>query len=380
MSQSTQRVSSLTLVSSPSLKLIEADLAQRGLTTNTRQLFLFLWRAKTQPKRLPMGLIFSEKTMANELHVDVRTIQRGIKTLVAEGLLTVKTRTRPDGGVTTNRYIPSWQPAVATKPVASRVPVTLPMLDADDHAESESLKIAPDTVFVWPELSGGIPATCHGGGEPENHDRQALEAGFDEAIANNQTFSKSDQLIPGAPLYRFDSKDSLQLFLFAHLKPQGITPHKLTRWIRQHGLPRIVQLSIWLLSAPPKAIHTPGGWMASALTEGWDAPMWVRNARENRLKKAQTMIREQEAKKQELAEGKKLTAAAAEADALWADIGPRLPQLPALYAYAAELARNELKSLYQHSFRPGSAMERSFVLRAAYQRPELLDTNGGEIA
>ena len=120
--------------------------------------------------------------------------------------------------------------------------------------------------------------------------------------------------------------------------------------------------------------------MASAITEGWDAPLWVRNAREKRLKKAQALIREKEAKEQDLAEGEKVAAAKAEAEALWADLGPRLPQLPALYAYATELARHDLKSLYQHHFRPGSAMERSFVLRAANERPELMAVIANEEA
>lgn len=380
MSQSTQRVSSLTLVSSPSLKLIEADLAQRGLNTNTRQLFLFLWRAKTQPKKLPMGLIFSEKTMATELHVDVRTIQRAIKTLVGEGLLTVQTRTRPDGGVTTNRYIPTWRPAAATKPTASRAPLTVPLPSESEKSEEQTLKITPDTVFVWPALSGGTPSICQGGQEPQNEEGQALEGTFEEPIANNQTFSKSDQLIPGGPLLRFDSENHLQLFLFASLKTQGITPHKLSRWIRQYGLPRIVQLTTWLLSAPKGAIRAPGGWMTAALTEGWEAPLWVRAAREKSMMKAQTAIREQVAETQTRAEGEKVAAYATEAEALWADIAPRLTQLPALYAYAHELARKQLKSSYAALFKPGSSLERSFIVRAAQECPDLLIANDGESA
>ncbi len=380
MSQSTQVTSPLTLVSSPSLKLIEADLAQRGLNTNTRQLFLHLWRAKTQPKKLPLGLIFKEGTLAQELHVSVRTIQRSLQTLVDAGLLRIQPRVRPDGGATSNRYFPTWRPAPVAQPTPARAPLTLPIPNENEPAQ-EAVKIAPDTVFVWPILSGGPTPDCQGGVEQQTQARQAVEGHAEDPIdLNPGTFSKSDQQIPGGPVLRFDSEDHLQLFLFAHLKTRGITPHQLTRWIRQYGLPRIVQIAIWILSAPKGAIRNPGGWMEAALADGWDAPLWVRTAREKRIKTAQTAIREKKAEEHDIAEGEKIAANRATSEALWADIAPRLTQMPQLYAYARALAQEQLKGSYAALFKPGSALERSFIVRAAQERPELLNANAGASA
>ena len=372
MSQSIQVTSPLkTLVSSPSLKLIEADLAQRGLNTNTRQLFLHLWRAKTQPKKLPLGLIFKEGTLAQELHVSVRTIQRSLQTLVDAGLLRIQPRVRPDGGATSNRYFPTWRPAPVAQPTPARAPLTLPIPNENEPAQ-EAVKIAPDTVFVWPILSGGPTPDCQGGVEQQTQARQAVEGHAEDPIdLNPGTFSKSDQQIPGGPVLRFDSEDHLRLFLFAHLKTRGITPHQLTRWIRQYGLPRIVQIAIWILSAPKGAIRNPGGWMEAALADGWDAPLWVRTAREKRIKQARVALEERASAQQEIAEGEKLAMNREQDETLWTVLAPHLQALPNLYAYAADLARAALKSTYSAVFKPGSATERTYVLQAAKERPDL---------
>lgn len=105
----------------------------------------------SQPKKLPLGLIFKEGTLAQELHVSVRTIQRSLQTLVDAGRLRIKPRVRPDGGAPSNRYFPTWRPAPVAQPTPARAPLTLPIPNENEPAQ-EAVKIAPDTVFVWPTL------------------------------------------------------------------------------------------------------------------------------------------------------------------------------------------------------------------------------------
>lgn len=57
-----------------------------------------------------------------------------------------------------------------------------------------------------------------------------------------------------------------------------------------------------------------------------------------------------------------------------------LSQLPALYAYACELAQESPQSLYSRCFKPDSLTERSLIMRVAKERPEVVITNAGEIA
>lgn len=366
MTQSTHTSTVLTLVSSPSLKLIAADLAERGLNLRTRELFLFLWRAKTQPQKLPMGLIFSERFLATELHCSVRTIQRALKVLTVQGLLRIQARTRQDGGGATNRYFPIWRPLAAARPTPTRAPL---VAGASPDAPEAPVPIAPETVIVWPEMSGGPTTQCQGGEGPELQVGQALAGDFATTIDLNQDFQKSDQLIPGGPLLRFDTDTALQLFLLASL---ALNPARLQRWIQQYSLARIAQVAVWILSAPKGAIRHPGGWMHHALIQHWEAPRWVQEARATRQRTAQTILREQATQAQEIAEGEKIMAQQTTEEALWAEIAPRLDALPALYAYAAQLAQAALHSTFRHVFKPGSLTERTFVLRAAQERPELL--------
>ncbi len=360
------------LVASPSLRLIDADLAERGLNPNTRQLYLFFWRAKTQPKKLPLGLIFAEKTLAQEIHVSVRTIQRSLRTLVEQGLLCITPRIRSNGGSTSNRYTLTWQPVAAAEPTVSRAPITSSVPAGEPRSEAEAPDITPDMVFVWPALSGGTPTPCRGGEDPQPQGAQGRESDLDRPIVNPETFSKSDQPVPDGPVWTFDSEDSVQLFLVAMLKTRGIPARRVQRWIRQYGLEHVAQVTVWILSAPQGVIHAPGGWMDRALQEGWDAPVWVRQARDRRLRETRAKVAVRRRDAQDQAEGKKMAEQREQDDRLWARIRPQLSQLRELYAHAAELARAELGSLFPHLFRGGSEMERHYVLRVAREKPDLL--------
>lgn len=381
MTQSTHHSSVLTLVSSPSLRLIEADLVNRGLNTTTRQLYLFLWRAKAQPQRLPLGLVFGEKTLAHELHVSVRTIQRALHALEKQALLRIQPRVRSNGGTSSNRYFLSWSPLAQAAPTISRAPLTItPPAEVDAVPVPEGPKITPDTVLIWPAVSGDPTTNCQEGGIPESETPSAIEPTFSDPIEINKTFSKSDHPVPNSQILTFASATALQLFLCTLLNGQNIPTPRIQRWIRHYSLERVSQVMVWLLSAPRGVIRSPGGWIEQALLENWAAPLWVRQARERQINTAKRVLAAQEQIDQEIAEGKKIADNREQADALWDDIEPRLAQLPELYAYATTLAQQELQSTYRHVFKPGSLTERAYVLRAAKERPEWVVTNTGAIA
>lgn len=84
------------------------------------------------------------------------------------------------------------------------------------------------------------------------------------------------------------------------------------------------------------------------------------------------MLAAQDQIDQEIAEEKKIADNREQADILWAHIAPRLHELPALYAYATEMAQVALKSAFSMVFRPGSVTERAWLVRAAQDRPDLV--------
>lgn len=364
----------------PSLRVIEADLVGRGFTTNTRQLYLFLWRAKTQPQKLRLGLIFSEKTLAHEIHVSVRTVQRALRTLVEAGLLQVQPRFRQDGGATSNRYVVTWRPGtpVPVDPSVSRVPLTAsrPPEEPDSSRTSETL-VTPDAVLAWPPVSEGHTPPCQGEDEASTPEGPTVEESLDDPISKNQTFSKSDQLIPGARVLTFASEDALRMFVLAHLTSRGIDSRRLRRWIRRYGLSRIAQLTVWLLSAPAGAIRAPGGWMAHALAEEWAAPAWVRTARTLCLQQARQATRDQVLREKAQAEGEKSQTITEQHRRVWERIAPHLAQLSDLYAYARALAQADLRSACHEVFKVGSLTERMYLVRAAQERPDLWSGVGG---
>lgn len=372
MPQSISSTTSLTLVTSPSLRLIEADLAARGLPPNTRQLYLFLWRARTQPKRLPLGLIFSEVTLATEIHTSVRTVQRSLQRLVAQDLLRITPRVRLDGGASTNRYTLTWHPLAQAHPTTSRAPMNLEPSVSEDSVADNTLPVTPDAIFVWPTLSGDPTTVCQGGVDPQEPTVQSFDGFSDDPISNQETYSMSDQPVPGAAIWTFDTLDALRAFLFAQLTAQDIPSRRIGRWIRHYDLERVAQVTLWILSAPPGSIRSPGGWMARALLEEWAAPLWVRRARERRIITARAVAAMDAQAEQERAVGRKMAEHREQDDRRWADIAPRLTQLPELYAHACQLAQAALKSTFRFVFKPGSPVERAWVLQAARERPDLV--------
>jgi len=375
MTQSTHPSPVLTLVSSPSLRLIEADLVNRGLNTTTRQLYLFLWRAKTQPKRLPLGLVFGEKALAEELHVSVRTIQRALHALVQQNLLRIQPRVRSNGGTSSNRYLLTWQPLAQVAPTITHAPIALKSpAEAEPTPVPEGPEITPDTVLIWPAVSGDPTTECQEGGIPESASLSAIDTAFSDLIDNTKTFSKSDHPVPQSQILTFNSETALQLFLFTLLNFQNIPSARIHRWIRHYPLERLTQVIVWMLSAPKGVIRSPGGWIEQALLENWTAPLWVRQAREQRLKDAQRILAAQEQTDHEIAEGKKIAENREQADMLWGRLAPRIRQLPDLYAYATRLAQDALQSAFPHVFKPGSVTERAWLIQAAQECPELWQT------
>lgn len=353
----------------PTLKRIEADLVDRGLPPNTRQLYLFLWRAKTQTPRLPLGLIFSEKTLARETHMSTRTVRRSLQRLETLGLLRIIPRKRANGGTTSNRYVLTWQPLMTvpqpTITTVERIQDTAPSTSTSEPVPT------PDTVFIWPEMSEGNRTDCPRGESPQSLDTTPVESHQREPIQEKQTFSKSDQPLPGAPMWKFSSKHDVQLFLIALLEKHHISPKCVHHWLRHYDLARVAQVAIWMVSAPSKAIRFPGGWMNRALRDEWSAPRWVHEVRQRRIDYAERMAQLHDQKLREMADEERVRAAQAEATAQWKVLAPCLSQLSALQEYAAELARKALGSLFAHTFREGSPTWRAFILKAAQERPDL---------
>ncbi|WP_053958181.1 HTH domain-containing protein [Sulfobacillus thermosulfidooxidans] len=354
----------------PTLKRIETDLVERGLPPNTRQLYLFLWRAKTQTPRLPLGLIFSEKTLARETHMSTRTVRRSLQRLEMLGLLRIISRKRANGGTTSNRYVLTWQPL---KSVPQPTITTVERVhDTTESAPASEPTPTPDTVFMWPEVSEGSPSDCPRGESARDLDPSTIETSIREPIPEKKTFSKSDQPIPGAPLWTFSSKHDVQLFLIAMLQKHQISIKRIRHWLRHYDMARVAQVAIWMVSAPPKAIQFPGGWMERALREEWAAPRWVHELRQRRIDYAEHLTYLQTQKAQEIADEERIHAAQTEATAQWERLAPRLSELSGLKVYAAELARKALGSLFAHVFREGSPTWRSFILKAAQERPDLV--------
>lgn len=214
----------LAFVGKSSIRLVDADLAQRGLNRTACHLFLWFWRMKNDPEKMSLGIILKDKTIANELRCSVRTVQRAVSVLKNKGLLTVIVRMRPkDGGQTSNRYIPHWRPLSVPDPQPARVPMDWQQNTMKDAADDGGGALTPDTIFLWPGMSGGPASHCQGGFPDKAQPGQASEGDLADAIVSNpQAFAKSDQLTAGAPVCRFDDEDHVRLFLFRHLQNKGI--------------------------------------------------------------------------------------------------------------------------------------------------------------
>lgn len=386
MKQSIQDLKVLNFQLSRQLRLINADLKTRGIHKSARELFLFLWRGvhtrKPNGKRLlPKGPIFKVETLAGLLEVHERTVQRNIRLLERHGLLDVSTN-KPSrrGGHPTNRLWPVWQPARETGPEPQKViaPLDLPS-DEVVAPEPGRFQMEPTAVFVWPEVSPSSATSCHHAPDAEDQAVPAFERSFSLARDKDQTYSKSDQPIPGRPVYLFDSAAALQLFLLVHLETYGVPRSTAGEWIANFGLARTAHVAQWLFASEAGVIQQPGGWMRRALKEQWAAPRAIVDARKAALAEAKAEQRHMQNTKEEQAAKERSAAVEDRRNGVWAAIAGHLEQLPELYALAEAKAKNASCSVhgefsysaFQIAFKPGGPSWRTFLIDAALERPEL---------
>ncbi len=386
MKQSVQELNVLNFQLSRQLRLINADLKNRGIHKSARELFLFLWRGaharKPNGKRLlPKGPIFKVETLAKLLDVHERTVQRNIRLLEGHGLLHISAnKAAQRGGHPTNRLWPIWQPARDAAPEPQRVIASLD-LPSDEAAapEPERFQMEATAVFIWPEVSPSITTACHHGSHTEGQAPPDFERSFAVARDKDQTYSKSDQPIPGRPVYVFDSAAAVRLFLLVHLEAYNVARSATEKWIAKFGLARTAQVAQWVFASEAGVIEQPGGWMRRALEEQWTTPTAIANARKAALTEAKAQERDRHNAEEEQASKERSATVEAQRNGVWAAIVDRLDELPDLYAMAETKARHASCSVhgefsysaFQAAFKPGGPSWRAFLIDAALERPEL---------
>ena len=385
MNQSIPDLKVLNFQLSRQLRLINADLKNRGIHKSARELFLFLWRGaharKPNGKRLlPKGPIFKVETLAELLEVHERTIQRNIRLLERHGLLHVSAN-KPSrrGGHPTNRLWPIWQPARDTAPKPQKVIAPID-LSSDQIAapEQERFQMETTAVFAWPEMSPSKATPCHHDEASHGQTPPTFERSFALARVKDRTYSKSDQPIPGRPVYAFESAADIRLFLLLHLETYGVSRSAVDEWIAKFGLARTAQVAQWVFSSKVGTIKQVGGWMRCALEQQWTAPTPITKARKAALAEARAQQFAKAAAAKEGAAKEQSAAVDAERSAVWRLISGRLEELPELYALAEAKARVTLSTMFQVFFRPGNPTWRTFLIDAALQHPELWHGVGSE--
>lgn len=386
-------------------KMIEADLVTRGLPVNARRLFLFVWRQthlRLQDGRrvCPGGVYHKVATIAQKLHVEPRTVQRLTRRLEQEGLLEVRPsdrdprrpqlepKKRKRGGSPTNLLIPHWTPAEEKPPVPERTQVSLDVeVNAIEENPVDRFAMEPDAAFVWPALSPCSTTNDHPGVSPQPPTPPAFEAGFAPANGYKETYSKSDQLLPGATVYAFESGDALLFFLIYHLKTYGVTEAHVRQWHVRYGLERLAQVSGWLFSDKQHTIQNPGGWMATRFRHpDWEAPTLVLKARAERRRKVLAHQRRLAAETADRVARSHAEQVSSTRESVWDRIADRLDELGDLYALAEQRARELTmttdgefcESAFRVVFRPGGLAWRNHLIDTALERPDLWnDSTGG---
>lgn len=361
------------------LRLINADLKARGVHKSARELFVFLWRCahtyKPNGKPLcPKGLIFKVETLAEHIEVSERTIQRNIRLLAEFGLLQVGRNTPPRrGGSPTNKLWPIWNPLTPEVPAPEKV--TAPPKPVEQNPEhSISFTMEREAVFVWPAVSPSTPTTCHPEVDATTRTAPSFARTFADAREKDPTYSMSEQPIPGAPVYVFDSASALRLFLIFHLE---VPPRTLDEWILRYGLPRVAQVAHWVLSDTTGTIQQVGGWMRRALDQHWSAPKAVEDARNKALAAAKYAQRKQEEANATREAMVQSAAIDEQREQIWQAIAPYIEDLPELYAIAEQNAQQNFGSMLYVMFRRGSFAWKELLINAALEHPDLWQSKVG---
>lgn len=367
------------------IRVIQTDLLQRpDLTPGAKDVFAFLWRAKHQRRRPLARLFFSIGYIAKELGLSTRTVQRAIRLLNTQGLITIIARTRRDNASpTSHEYRVHWRAYQKPDPAPAVVPS--PVTTAPDEPGPT---VPADAAFAYRDLSPGEVTACQEGGAPESSAGQEIAPPLPEPIVNQESVATMiiTPALESAPLYTFDSADALRLFLSRHLKDRGVPVKRFIAWEHTYGLLRVATVALWLLSAPRSSIRSAGGWMDSALSAHWDAPSWVRHAwkkrqhqhalQKRRLAATEAQEAEQQKRAQEeAARTQKMTQTEAE----WRSLTNRWAEIPAeVLHYAKTLAQDALGPAFQTLFCKDKPIWRYYHLEAARELwPEGLRSDKG---